>query len=113
MSKYPINGFAPGGYTCTCRDCGKNFIGDKRAWQCEPCALLAGVELKEDYIHVSAVYFDEGSKRMIETVFDTLKKYDIKKGDLIQIDVTKPNDSVPRYLLGTHKAIVTSVEECE
>ena len=37
--KYPIGGYAPGNYHCTCATCGGKFIGDKRAVQCEPCAL--------------------------------------------------------------------------
>jgi hypothetical protein len=36
--QYPIGGYAPGSYTCTCVTCKKQFIGDKRAVQCEPCA---------------------------------------------------------------------------
>lgn len=36
--KYPIGGFAPGNYGNTCTTCKKEFIGDKRAVQCEPCA---------------------------------------------------------------------------
>jgi hypothetical protein len=37
--KYPIGGYAPGNYTCKCINCNKKFIGDKRAVQCEPCAI--------------------------------------------------------------------------
>lgn len=37
--KYPIGGYAPGHYMCTCCTCKNNFMGDKRAVQCEPCAL--------------------------------------------------------------------------
>lgn len=36
--KYPIGGYAPGNYRCTCCSCGSKFTGDKRAVQCEPCA---------------------------------------------------------------------------
>ena len=39
--KYPIGGYAPGSYHCKCGTCGASFIGDKRAVQCEPCALNA------------------------------------------------------------------------
>ncbi len=39
--KYPIGGFAPGNYTCKCVSCGISFHGDKRAVQCELCALEA------------------------------------------------------------------------
>ena len=36
--KYPVGGFAPGNYTCKCVSCKENFMGDKRAVQCEDCA---------------------------------------------------------------------------
>ncbi len=34
-----IGGFADGNYTCTCKDCDRVFIGDKRSRQCLPCAV--------------------------------------------------------------------------
>jgi hypothetical protein len=37
--KYPIGGYAPGFYSCKCVTCKKEFMGDKRAVQCEPCAI--------------------------------------------------------------------------
>lgn len=37
--KYPIGYYAPGNYQCKCCDCGGGFQGDKRAVQCEPCAV--------------------------------------------------------------------------
>jgi hypothetical protein len=37
--QYPIGGYAPGYYGCTCVTCKKEFTGDKRAVQCEPCAI--------------------------------------------------------------------------
>jgi len=39
--KYPIGGFAPGNYSGKCANCKEEFIGDKRAVQCEPCAINA------------------------------------------------------------------------
>lgn len=36
---YPLNGYAPGNYGCTCGNCKKEFMGDKRAVRCEQCAL--------------------------------------------------------------------------
>lgn len=38
-NKYPIGGYAPGNYHCKCCTCGNQFTGDKRAVQCEPCAV--------------------------------------------------------------------------
>jgi reverse gyrase len=39
--KYPIGGFAPGNYSGMCVNCEEEFIGDKLACQCEPCAINA------------------------------------------------------------------------
>ena len=39
--KYPIGGFAPGHYMSKCANCEQNFMGDKYARQCEPCAINA------------------------------------------------------------------------
>ena len=38
-TKYPIGGFAKGSYSCKCNECNESFTGDKRAFQCEPCAI--------------------------------------------------------------------------
>jgi hypothetical protein len=37
--QYPIGGYAPGHYRCKCVTCKETFTGDKRAVQCEPCAV--------------------------------------------------------------------------
>jgi hypothetical protein len=37
--QYPIGGYAPGFYSCKCVNCKIEFTGDKRAFQCEPCAI--------------------------------------------------------------------------
>jgi len=39
--KYPIGGFAPGHYISKCAICDQDFLGDKYARQCEPCAINA------------------------------------------------------------------------
>ena len=39
--EYPIGGFAPGHYYGKCANCKEYFTGDKRAVQCEPCAINA------------------------------------------------------------------------
>lgn len=38
MSDLKDQGYAPGSYSCSCTTCGKEFIGDKRAVTCKPCA---------------------------------------------------------------------------
>lgn len=37
--KYPILGYAPGDYSGKCVSCDQEFMGDKYARQCEPCAI--------------------------------------------------------------------------
>jgi reverse gyrase len=37
--KYPIGGYAPGHYMSKCLSCKEDFMGDKYARQCEPCAI--------------------------------------------------------------------------
>jgi hypothetical protein len=37
--QYPIGGYAPGFYSCTCVTCKEEFQGHKRATQCEHCAI--------------------------------------------------------------------------
>lgn len=37
--KYPIGGYAPGHYMSKCVSCKEEFMGDKYARQCEPCAI--------------------------------------------------------------------------
>jgi hypothetical protein len=37
--QYPIGGYAPGFYSCECITCKTEFMGDKLAIQCEPCAI--------------------------------------------------------------------------
>jgi hypothetical protein len=36
----PLNGYAPGNYTCLCSTCDKQFVGDKRAVRCLECAVI-------------------------------------------------------------------------
>ncbi len=45
--KYPIGGYAPGNYWCKCCICKEKFMGDKRAVQCEPCAVKMKKESEE------------------------------------------------------------------
>lgn len=35
-------GWAPGGYTCKCLNCGSPYIGDKRSSSCADCAYEEG-----------------------------------------------------------------------
>lgn len=75
--KYPIGGYAPGNYSCTCCKCGTKFSGDKRAVECEQCAVSA----KEKFDALSPDEQAEVIKRNIEEVnkafSDWTKKPDV------------------------------------
>jgi hypothetical protein len=46
-TQYPIGGFAPGSYWCNCVTCKEKFMGDKKAVQCEPCAIeMVNIKVK-------------------------------------------------------------------
>ena len=56
--KYPIGGYAPGYYSCTCVTCKSTFQGDKRAVQCEPCAIkITKEEPKQETIEKAAEHY--------------------------------------------------------
>jgi hypothetical protein len=70
-NEYPIGGFAPGFYHCNCVTCKHNFIGDKRATQCETCAMEmvrtkivkseeGGFEIERDYLQGFIDQFGDG-----------------------------------------------------
>lgn len=63
-NEYPIGGYAPGNYLCKCTDCGKQFTGNKRAVQCEPCA----VKQEEAFNALTADEQHELLKRNAETI---------------------------------------------
>jgi len=51
--QYPIGGYAPGSYSCTCVTCKTGFMGDKRAVQCEPCAIQMTREERKQETHLA------------------------------------------------------------
>jgi hypothetical protein len=68
--KYPIGGYAPGFYSCKCVTCKKEFIGDKRAVQCEPCAIKtinAQEEPKQETLEEAAEIFYPKHKGLTTT----------------------------------------------
>lgn len=70
--KYPIGGYAPGSYQCKCCTCGNSFIGEKRAVQCEPCAVKgkeAYDALSEEEKQEHAARYGNQLKEFIEKDF--------------------------------------------
>jgi hypothetical protein len=71
VKTYPIGGYAPGNYQCQCCKCGNKFVGDKRAVECEPCAIKD----KEAFDALSPEEQDEIVKRNVELVNNLLKNW--------------------------------------
>jgi len=71
--QYPIGGYAPGYYSCTCVTCKTEFMGDKRAVQCEPCAIeMVSIKIVEN----NGSYQIEKPKQ--ETLEEAVEKYSSK-----------------------------------
>jgi hypothetical protein len=69
--EYPIGGYAPGYYINNCVTCKEQFMGDKRATQCEPCAIEmvktiinendgGGIEIEHNYLPGFINQFGDG-----------------------------------------------------
>ncbi|WP_024351053.1 hypothetical protein [Aurantimonas coralicida] len=41
--EFPLGGFSPGRYNVVCRSCARRFNGDKRSYQCLPCAVVKSI----------------------------------------------------------------------
>lgn len=68
--KYPIGGYAPGHYTNKCVNCKEDFMGDKLARQCEPCAINA---VNQSSIAASArVHELESQMKKIKEAFEII-----------------------------------------
>ena len=96
---WPLGGYAPGNYLCKCLDCGEQFQGDKRAYQCLPCAAWAEHDRRAearqaptDYSNLLSVITDirersgVGSKPMLSELADAIAERiaEPKVGDEIQ-----------------------------
>jgi hypothetical protein len=76
-----INGWAPGYYFCTCRDCETQFTGDKRAYQCYTCANkvigltgIASIEAEsKDRLSAKDDYINKLLSRIRDLEFDLAK----------------------------------------
>jgi len=62
--KYPIGGYAPGNYMCNCTTCKTQFIGDKRAVQCEPCAVKMVEEQSQLLIESNRISAEKEENRV-------------------------------------------------
>lgn len=77
-SEWPLIGYAPGSYLCRCSACGKTFEGDKRAFNCLPCAVAGAndglTRLREMEVEVLAAK-DFGGGFYAEAVTDTTRGF--------------------------------------
>jgi len=69
--QYPIGGYAPGYYDCTCTTCKIKFTGDKRAFQCEPCAIKTTQEHPKQVLKQETI--EDAAERIskINSVYET------------------------------------------
>jgi len=91
--KYPIGGYAQGNYTCNCLTCKQQFMGDKRAVQCESCAIKTIEESKQETICIQTglpcgmtCFSEEVCNRNVYTEEDVknafLDGWQLRDGDL-------------------------------
>lgn len=103
--KYPIGGYAPGNYYCTCCICGSQFQGDKRAVECESCAVAA----KAKFDALSPEEQEELMKRNAELI--NKKLMDLGKLDLKLAIIghgMPENDSSEELELKVHNQIIAN-----
>lgn len=71
-NEYPVGGYAPGSYYAKCTSCGKEFQGDKRAFQCESCGRTS--EKFNEYIK-EVLQFVSNKHEMGKTGEELLNEY--------------------------------------
>lgn len=80
--EYPIAGYAPGNYHCSCSVCEETFQGDKRAVTCEPCAI----KLTEE--------FEEGMKEYCPTLADMVAETSMDEAIRFGMWLTGGNENI-------------------
>lgn len=70
-----LHGWAPGDYLCRCRDCGQEYIGDKRSYSCANCAYgfeEQKIKTLQSYLRfnlnseIKVKFTEKGYKRLVE-----------------------------------------------
>ena len=74
--EYPIGGYAPGNYINTCIDCKEYFLGDKKAVQCEACAVI---EMVEDKAETDQILKEAKEKALRQETFEEAAQWLNKK----------------------------------
>ncbi len=85
--KYPIGGFAPENYHCRCGSCERSFLGDKRAYQCESCAIAS----RKKFDSLSLEEQVELMKRNSDAIHEAFKNWGKPDANLAIIGNGKPD----------------------
>jgi len=101
--QYPIGGYAPGYYRCTCVTCKTEFMGDKRAVQCEPCAIeMTKEEPKQeedeiidisDHDRIGNAVDNLNDELPQETLEEAAEKYSLKAAQTFAVDKFTKNSN--------------------
>ena len=97
--KYPIGGFAPGNYMCTCSTCGERFTGDKRAVQCEPCAT------KIDVLELGQIVENNIDKFAFPSLIEEFAEYFKFNVPLVEKEVSYTEKEVRGLLIRFHNEV--------
>lgn len=93
-NKYPIGGYAPGNYFCHCVTCKNQFQGDKRAVQCESCAL----EQKKRFDALSPEEQEKMMQDTIKTVAEFFEQLRRNKESHANADYTNLTHDESNYI---------------
>lgn len=70
---WPIGGYAPGNYACTCGGCDRLFSGDKRSWQCLECAIAHRTSVYEMELKSAMGLLGESVLKVVELEKENLR----------------------------------------
>jgi hypothetical protein len=93
--QYPIGGYAPGYYTNKCVICKEEFMGDKLARQCEPCAIkMTQEEPDQDSVFENAKlvlreHLLENKEQVVKDLQEMKKKSNTNRDETLEEVVFK------------------------
>jgi hypothetical protein len=107
--KYPIGGYAPGNYICNCSTCKTKFQGDKRAVQCETCAIkMTNKELKQE----ACIQCDGTGETVFSGTYTTQRTCDVCNGKgYVSLDTIKQAEEDLKLIMSLQKPKQETPEE--
>ena len=84
LENFRLNFFATGSYSCKCRDCGKDYSGDKRSVLCFKCALK--LEQNENTKLCDIIELTEDYLQRVKTIIVVSKEVNAKENCIELID---------------------------